>query len=81
MMEEEIELIPVEGKSGFYRDPESTAVINCDKKAYSDYMKRKKISKAKSNELNKMKEDLDNVKGELGEIKGLLSTLVQKLNN
>ena len=79
-MEEEIELIPVEGKSGFYRDPESTAIINCDKKAYSDYMKRKKISKAKSNELNKMKEDLDNVKGELGEIKGLLSTLVQKLN-
>ena len=45
-MEEEIELIPVEGKSGFYRDPESTAVINCDKKAYAD--KRKKISKAKS---------------------------------
>jgi hypothetical protein len=80
-MEEEVELIPVEGKSGFYRDPESTAIINCDKKAYSDYMKRKKISKAKSNELNKMKEDLDNVKGELGEIKGLLSTLVQKLNN
>ena len=80
-MEEEIELIPVEGKSGFYRDPESTAVINCDKKAYSDYMKRKKISKAKSNELDKMKEDLNNVKGELGEIKDLLSTLVQKLNN
>ena len=80
-MEEEIELIPVEGKSGFYRDPESTEIINCDKKAYSDYMKRKKITKAKSNELNKMKEDLDNVKGELGEIKGLLSTLVQKLNN
>jgi hypothetical protein len=80
-MEEEIELIPVEGKSGFYRDPESTAIINCDKKAYSDYMKRKKISKAKSNELDKMKEDLNNVKGELGEIKGLLSTLVQKLNN
>ena len=80
-MQEEIELIPVEGKSGFYRDPESTAVINCDKKAYSDYMKRKKISKAKRNELNKMKEDLDNVKGELGEIKGLISTLVQKLNN
>ncbi len=34
-MEEEIELIPVEGKSGFYRDPESTAIINCDKKALS----------------------------------------------
>ena len=25
--------IPVEGKSGFYRDSESTAIINKDKKA------------------------------------------------
>ena len=80
-MEEEIELIPVEGKSGFYRDSESTAIINCDKKAYLDFMKRKKIAKIKNSELDKMKEDINNVKDELGEIKGLLSTLVQKLNN
>ena len=51
-MEEEIELIPVEGKVGLYRDSDSTAIINCDKKAYSDYMKRKKIAKTKSNELD-----------------------------
>ena len=73
--------IPVEGRSGLYRDSESTAIVNRDKKAYLDYMKRKKIAEGKNNELDKMKEDLDNVKGELGEIKGLLSTLVQKLNN
>ena len=75
------EYIPVEGKIGLYRDSDSTAIINRDKKAYLDYMKRKKIAEVKSSELNKMKEDLDNVKGELGEIKGLLSTLVEKLNN
>ena len=75
------EHIPVEGKIGLYRDSDSTAIINRDKKAYLDYMKRKKIAETKNGELNKMKEDLDNVKGELGEIKGLLSTLVQKLNN
>ena len=72
---------PVEGKSGFFRDSESTAIINKDKKAYLAYMQRKKDAENKNNELNKMKEDLDSVKGELGEIKGLLSTLVQKLNN
>ena len=72
---------PVEGSSGLYRDSESTAIINKDKKAYSAYMQRKKSVENKNNELDKMKEDLDNVKGELGEIKGLLSTLVQKLNN
>mgnify|MGYP006212904653 FL=1 len=44
-------------------------------------MQRKKDAENKNLELNKMKEDIDNVKGELGEIKGLLSTLVQKLNN
>ena len=72
---------PVEGKSGLFRDSESTAIINKDKKAYLGYMQRKKDAENKNLELNKMKEDLDNVKGELGEIKGLLSTLVQKLNN
>jgi len=72
---------PVEGKSGLFRDSESTAIINKDKKAYLAYMQRKKDAENKNMELKKMKEDLDNVKGELGEIKGLLSTLVQKLNN
>ena len=73
--------IPVEGKSEFYRDSDSTAIINRDRKAYLSYMKRKKIAEEKNSELGKMKEDLDNVKNELGDIKGLLSTLVQKLNN
>ena len=72
---------PVEGKSGLFRDSESTAIINRDKKAYLAYMQRKKDAENKNDELNKMKEDLDSVKGELGESKGLLSTLVQKLNN
>ena len=73
--------VPVEGKSGLYRDEDSTAIVNRDKKSYLDYMRRKKIAENKNSELDKMKEDLDNVKGELGEIKDLLSTLVQKLNN
>ena len=73
--------IPVEGKSGFYRDSDSTAIINKDKKAYIAYMERKKVVENKNSELDQMKDDIDNVKCELGDIKGLLSTLVQKLNN
>ena len=75
------EFVPVEGKSGLYRDSDSTAIVNRDKKAYLAYMERKKIVEGKNSELDQMKEDLDNVKSELGDIKGLLSTLVQKLNN
>ena len=73
--------IPVEGRSGFYRDSDSTAIINKDKKAYIAYMERKKVVENKNSELDQMKEDIDNVRNELGDIKGLLSTLVQKLNN
>ena len=73
--------IPVEGKSGFYRDSDSTAIINKDKKAYIAYMERKKVVENKNSELDQMKEDINNVKSELGDIKGLLSTIVQKLNN
>ena len=72
---------PVEGQKGLYRDNDTAAIINKDKNAYKSYMARKKALESKDIELNKMKEDLDNVKGELGEIEGLLSTLVQKLNN
>ena len=64
--------IPVEGRSGLYRDSDSTAIVNRDKKAYMDYMKRKKIAESKNSELDQMKEDLDNVKSELGDIKGCL---------
>ena len=73
--------VPVEGNSGLFRDPDSTAIVNRDKKAYLAYMERKKVMENKNSELDQMKEDLDNVKGELGDIKDLLSTLVQKLNN
>ena len=72
---------PVEGQKGLYRDNDTAAIVNKDKSAYKSYMARKKALENKNLELNKMKDDLDNVKGELGEIKGLLSTLVQKLNN
>tara|TARA_R100001440_G_scaffold52764_1_gene72510 strand:+ start:119 stop:352 length:234 start_codon:yes stop_codon:yes gene_type:complete len=75
------DFVPVEGRSGLFRDSDSTAIVNKDKKAYLAYMERKKVMENKNSELDQMKEDLNNVKGELGDIKDLLSTLVQKLNN
>ena len=73
--------IPVEGRSGLYRDSESTAIVNKDKKAYLAYMQRKKEVESKNNELDQMKEDLDGMKDEMSEIKSLLLSLNQKLNN
>ena len=41
------EFVPVEGKSGLYRDSDSTAIVNRDKKAYLAYMQRKKVMENK----------------------------------
>ena len=37
-MDPDNDLIPVEGHEGWFRDPNSNAVINCDIKAYDDYI-------------------------------------------
>ena len=41
------EFVPVEGKSGLYRDSDSTAIVNRDKKSYLAYMQRKKVMENK----------------------------------
>ena len=71
---------PVEGRPGLYRDEDSNAVINRNTNDYHAYMNRKQVVSRKNNELKKMKEDLDTVKDEMGEIKSLLVSLNQKLN-
>tara|TARA_B100001996_G_scaffold163683_1_gene124833 strand:+ start:1303 stop:1536 length:234 start_codon:yes stop_codon:yes gene_type:complete len=73
-------LVPVEGMSSLYRDTESQAVVNTNKTEYNSYMARKKSLANKDFELNQMKDDLDDMKGEMNEIKSLLVSLNQKLN-
>ena len=74
-------LVPVEGRMGLYRDTDSTAIVNNNTHEYNSYMTIKKAMQEKNNELDQMKEDLDGMKDEMSEIKSLLLSLNQKLNN
>tara|TARA_Y100000593_G_scaffold49115_1_gene92481 strand:- start:340 stop:573 length:234 start_codon:yes stop_codon:yes gene_type:complete len=73
--------VPVEGRMGLYRDTDSTAIVNNNTQEYNTYMSRKKSMQVKNDELDQMKEDLDGMKDEMSEIKSLLLSLNQKLNN
>ena len=73
--------IPVEGRMGLYRDTDSTAIVNNNTQEYNAYMTRKTAMQEKNSELDQMKEDLDGKKDEMSEIKSLLLSLNQKLNN
>lgn len=58
-------MIPVEGHKNLYRDPSSGAIVSCDNFAYTQYIKTK-------SEKQKQREELDQIKSDLTEIKELL---------
>jgi len=71
---------PVEGFAGLYRDSNSQAIINRDRSAYETYIAQRDAMQSKAEQFEQMKQELDNVKNDIGDIKDMLSTIVQKLN-
>jgi hypothetical protein len=61
--------IPVKGYSGLYRDEKTNAIINLNNKQHEDYIneKSKRLSE---------KQEIENLKSEISEIKELLYKLV-----
>ena len=71
------EFLKVKDQPNLMRDPLSNGIINTNKSEYDEYIARRDAAeKAKESELT-MKEDLDNLKGEINEIKSLLKELVR----
>ncbi len=70
------EFVKVKDHQNLLRDPYTNGIINTNKSEHDEYIARRDAAKkAKDNELT-MKEDLDNLKGEINEIKSLLKELV-----
>ena len=66
-------MIKVEGHSHLYRDETTGAIVNCDDSGYDQYIKSLNYRKNQKEELNNMKKELD-------EIKSLLKILVEGKN-
>ena len=67
-------MIKVEGHPHLFRDEKTGAIINCDDVGYDQYVKSIELRKNQKEELNNMKKELD-------EIKSLLKILVEGKNN
>ena len=63
------EYIRVEDDPNLYRNIKTGAVINVNDQAYENYMRRK-------SKISKKDKEIQNLKDELSEIKGLLKTLL-----
>ena len=66
----------VEGHGDLARDPKTNSIINVNSFDHQKYVSTRNIKQEKEQDLDLMKEDLDNLKGEIGEIKSLLRELV-----
>jgi len=61
-------MIPVKGHPNLYRDEKSGAIVNCDSNAYSQYVNSLNKRNEQKNEIEKIKQDLDEIKSLLKEI-------------
>ena len=55
-------MIPVEGHKNLYRDEKSGAIITTDSHGFSQYKKSKNIKLTQRQEIDKMKDDIEEIK-------------------
>lgn len=65
-------MIPVEGHKNLFRDENTGAILNVDSNAYSSYVAARNKKSDERAELDRMKEDID-------EIKQLLKNLTNQI--
>jgi len=78
MIDPKIELQPVTDHPHLGRDKYSGAVVNTNRREYENYMRGLEQDKKKNKSLNDLQNEISELKSEMGDIKSLLLTLVQK---
>jgi hypothetical protein len=62
------------------RDTESMALINRDINGLQEYQLKRKQAEGQRTEINTIKSEIKDIRGELGEIKTLMAQLLDKIN-
>ena len=72
------DLIPVDQKEGWFRDPDSHAVVNCNKTQYEQYMASYNKREKKEQSFNTLQNDVELLKSDISDMKSMLLKLVEK---
>lgn len=67
-MNEDKDLIPVDGHHNLFRDRNTGAIVNKDKSSYMHYMRLKEQKQKEKSELDQVKKDIEEIKSLLKEI-------------
>lgn len=60
-------MIPVEGHKNLFRDENTGAIVNCDTGAYTQYINMRDKKEKEREEINQLKNDIDEIKSMLRE--------------
>ncbi len=69
--------IKVEGYSSLVRDVNSNGIVNTNASEYQTYMKRIRMRNEQGDQIRSAVKEINNLKSELREIKGLLKEIVK----
>ena len=69
--------LKVEGYTSLVRDVNSNAIVNSNVSEYQTYMKRIRMRNQQGDEIRSAVKEINNLKAELREIKGLIKELVK----
>lgn len=72
------EYVKVKDHLGLVRDPRTNAILNTNKSEYDEYIKARKKNASKSERVEKLETDVNDIKNDLYEIKSLLLDLARK---
>ena len=72
------DLIPVENREGWFRDPESHAIVNCNKSQYDQYMASYNKRENKEKAFTTLQKEVSGLKSDISDMKSMLLQLVEK---
>lgn len=73
-----MDYLKVLGHDGLVRDSSSGAIVNTNRAEYEQYMETKRRLDERENKISQHSNEINNIKTELQEIKGLILQLINK---
>ena len=73
-------LIPVENHPGLFRDSVTNAIVNRSKSDYERYTKTRSKMLSKEERINHLEQKVDNLSDDIGDIKSMLQSFLNKSN-
>jgi len=69
-------MIKVEGYQNLYRDPKTGAIVNTDRRAYLEYVRKRNLRLKEKEEKKNLEEEVVSLQNEVAELKKLVHDLL-----